>query len=71
LTSTEFKILLALAKNIGRVFNRDQLLDVLWNNEKAVFPRTIDVHIKNLRDKLGTAGQLIKNLRGIGYKIEP
>jgi DNA-binding response OmpR family regulator len=46
------------------------ILDYLWGDEKIVLDRTIDVHIKNLRDKLGKAGQLIKNIRGIGYKLE-
>jgi two-component system phosphate regulon response regulator PhoB/two-component system alkaline phosphatase synthesis response regulator PhoP len=46
-------------------------LNYLWGDEKAVLDRTIDVHIKNLRDKLGAKGSLIKNVRGIGYKLEP
>lgn len=70
LTSTEFRILKQLSLKQGRVFTREQILDYLWGREKAVVDRTIDVHIKNLRDKLGKAGRLIKNLRGIGYKIE-
>jgi len=70
LTSTEFRILKQLSLKKGRVFTREQILDYLWGKEKAVVDRTIDVHIKNLRDKLGKAGQFIKNLRGIGYKIE-
>ncbi|MBN2190925.1 MAG: response regulator transcription factor [Candidatus Aureabacteria bacterium] len=70
LTSTEFKILMLLASGRGRVFSREQILDHLWGSEKAVVDRTIDVHIKNLRDKLGRAGSLIKNMRGVGYKIE-
>ncbi|MDD5644659.1 MAG: response regulator [bacterium] len=70
LTSTEFKILMLLASKPGRVFSREQILDHLWGSEKAVVDRTIDVHIKNLREKLGSAGSLIKNMRGVGYKIE-
>lgn len=70
LTSTEFKILMLLASGRGRVFSREQILDHLWGNEKAVIDRTVDVHIKNLREKLGKAGSLIKNMRGVGYKIE-
>lgn len=70
LTSTEFKILGLLAKNKGRIFTRDQILDYLWGQEKAVVDRTIDVHIRNLREKLGKAAGLIKNIRGVGYKIE-
>jgi two-component system phosphate regulon response regulator PhoB/two-component system alkaline phosphatase synthesis response regulator PhoP len=70
LTATEFKILQLLASRKGRVFSRDQILDFLWGNEKAVFDRTVDVHIRNLREKLGAAASLIKNIRGVGYKLE-
>lgn len=70
LTATEFKILQLLASRPGRVFTRDQILDHLWGDEKAVVDRTVDVHIRNLRDKLGPAASLIKNIRGVGYKIE-
>jgi two-component system phosphate regulon response regulator PhoB/two-component system alkaline phosphatase synthesis response regulator PhoP len=70
LTATEFKILQLLASRQGRVFTRDQILDFLWGTEKAVIDRTIDVHIRNLREKLGEAGSLIKNIRGVGYKLE-
>ena len=70
LTSTEFNILYLLASQRGRVFTREQILDHIWGNEKIVLDRTIDVHIKNLRDKLGLAAGLIKNIRGVGYKLE-
>ncbi len=70
LTSTEFKILYALASKRGWVLNRNQLLDILWGDEKIVIDRTVDVHIAHLRSKLGQAGKLIKNVRGIGYKID-
>lgn len=70
LTSTEFRLLRVLLEGKGRVFSRDQLLDQLWGNEKYVVDRTIDVHVKNLRDKLGEAGRHIKSIRGVGYKIE-
>jgi len=70
LTSTEFKILKILAHKKGWVFSRDQLLDQLWGNDKIVIDRTIDVHIKNIRDKLGPAKDIIKNVRGVGYKID-
>jgi two-component system phosphate regulon response regulator PhoB/two-component system alkaline phosphatase synthesis response regulator PhoP len=70
LTSTEFKILQLLASKQGWVFSRDKILDYLWGREKAVLDRTVDVHVKNLREKLGTAGPFIKNMRGIGYKLE-
>jgi DNA-binding response OmpR family regulator len=70
LTAVEFKILLLLAQNRGKVFSRERILDHLWGNEKAVIDRTVDVHIKNLRDKLGPAGDLIRNVRGVGYKLQ-
>jgi len=70
LTSTEFKILTLLASKKGWVFTRDQILDYLWGHEKAVLDRTVDVHIKHLREKLGKASSLIKNIRGVGYKLE-
>ena len=72
LTTTEFKILEVLAEGRGRVYTRDQLLKKkrLWGDDKLVFDRTIDVHIKNLREKLGKAGNMIKTIRGIGYKLE-
>lgn len=70
LTATEFKILQLLASKPGRVFTRDQILDHLWGDEKAVVDRTVDVHIRNLREKLGPAASLIKNIRGVGYKVE-
>ncbi len=70
LTTTEFRLLLILIGKPGWVFSRNQLLDELWSADKAVIDRTIDVHIKHLRTKLGRAGQIIRNVRGVGYKIE-
>jgi DNA-binding response OmpR family regulator len=69
-TATEFAILKVLVRNPGWVFSREQLLDKIWGDDKASLDRTIDVHIKNLRDKLGEAGRLIKSVRGVGYKLE-
>ena len=70
LTPVEFKILLLLVQNHGKVFSRERILNHLWGNEKTVVDRTVDVHIKNLRDKLGPAEDLIKNIRGVGYKLQ-
>ena len=72
LTTTEFRILETLGEAEGKVFTRDQLLKrkTLWGDERVIFDRTIDVHIKNLREKLGSAGKMIKTVRGIGYKLE-
>ena len=70
LTTTEFRILKILASRIGWVFSREQLLDELWGHDKIGIDRTIDVHIKHLRAKLGKAAKFIKNVRGLGYKLE-
>lgn len=70
LTTTEFRVLQLLASRKGYVFSRDTILNYLWGDEKAVVDRTIDVHIRHLREKLGSAASLIKNIRGIGYKLE-
>lgn len=70
LTATEFKILELLCSKKGWVFSRDKILDHLWGVEKAVIDRTVDVHIRHLREKIGEAAQFIKNIRGVGYKIE-
>ncbi len=70
LTPVEFNLLKILLSRKGWVFTRDRLLDLLWSGEKIVTERTIDVHIRNLRNKLGEAGDRIKNVRGIGYKFE-
>ncbi len=70
LTSTEFRILLLLVKRKGWVFSRDQILDYLYEGDRIVFDRTVDVHIAHLREKLKGHGEYIKSIRGIGYKIE-
>jgi len=70
LTSTEFRLLRMLIERRGWVFSREQILDYLWGKDKIVIDRTVDVHIKNLRMKLGAAGEYIKNIRGVGYKFD-
>jgi two-component system phosphate regulon response regulator PhoB/two-component system alkaline phosphatase synthesis response regulator PhoP len=70
LTMSEFKLLELLTGRENKVFTREEILDHLWGEEKDVTDRTIDFHIKNLRKKLGRAGQRIKNVRSIGYKYE-
>lgn len=69
-TKTEFYILKTLIENKGKVFTREELLDKLWGNEKFVVDRTIDVHIKKLRDKLGPYSKYLKTARGIGYTFD-
>jgi len=70
LTTTEYKILSLLAKQKGNVFSRESILEHLGSYDKGVTDRTVDVHIRNLRDKLGVAGKYIINIRGIGYKLD-
>ncbi len=69
LTLTEFKILYLLASKKEYTFTREQILEYLWGNEKAVIDRTIDVHIKHLRGKMGKYSGMIKNIRGVGYRL--
>lgn len=70
LTPTEFKILQLLSSKKSWVFTRNQILEYLWNDEKYVLDRTVDVHVRNLREKLGDSADFIKSVRGIGYKLE-
>jgi len=70
LTSTEFNILAFLAQNRGRVYTRDQLLDQAWKGESFVVDRTVDVHIRRLRQKLGQGLQFIETIRGVGYRFK-
>jgi len=70
LTPAEFRILEYLSSRKGQAFTRDRILDYLWGEEKIVVERTIDVHIRHLREKLGPASSCIKNVRGYGYKID-
>ena len=66
----EFELLSYLMKNRGLVLSRDKILNTIWNYEYEGESRTVDVHIGSLRQKLGTCGDFIKTIRGIGYKIE-
>lgn len=70
LTLKEFKILELLIRNPKRVYSRQEILEYISDDEKHVFDRTIDAHIKNLRLKLGQKGQIIKTFRGLGYGID-
>ncbi len=68
LTKTEFVILKTLLENYGKPISREYLLEHVL--KKEVYDRTIDVHVKNLREKLGKEGEWIKAVRGVGYKLE-
>lgn len=69
LTLKEFEMLLLLLSNPGIVFTRAQLLDQIWGYQFDGESRTVDVHIRTLRQKLGEAGHCIETVRGMGYKI--
>jgi DNA-binding response OmpR family regulator len=69
LTAMEFKLLVTLITKKGRVQSRDQLLDEVWNLDADVTTRTVDTHVKRLRQKLGSMGKLIETVRGYGYRI--
>ncbi|MCU0641047.1 MAG: response regulator transcription factor [Candidatus Margulisbacteria bacterium] len=70
LTAKEFLLLHYLAENKGRVYSREKLLDAVWGIDVAIETRTVDVHIRRLREKLGKAEKHLITLRGVGYKFE-
>ena len=70
LTSTEFKLLHHLVENKGCVLSRDQLMQGVWCYNNMNDTRTVDTHVTRLRSKLGMQGEMIKTVRGFGYKIE-
>ncbi|HEX9696063.1 MAG TPA: response regulator transcription factor [Actinomycetota bacterium] len=70
LTPKEFDLLTFLIRNRGIVFGRDRLLERVWGYERAVDTRTVDSHVRSLRAKLGEEAQIVKTLRGVGYKAE-
>ena len=69
LTAKEFDLLHCLMGRPGRVFSRDRLLEEVWGSDIAVTSRTVDTHLKRLREKLGPAGALIETVRGVGYRF--
>ena len=69
LTLKEYEVLCLLLKNSGTVLSRTQLLNQVWGYEFDGESRTVDVHIRTLRQKLGSAGELEETVRGVGYKI--
>ena len=69
LTALEFKLLKHLLKRKGRVQTRDQLLGDVWGYSAEVTTRTVDTHIKRLREKLGKTGDFIQTIRGVGYRF--
>ena len=71
LTSTEFRLMLYLCKNANAVQDRQTLLSEVWGYHEDVNSRTLDTHMKRLRQKLGEHAQYLETVRGIGYKIVP
>src|SRR5204862_7140151 len=69
LTAIEFKLLSTLLQRRGRVQARDRLLNEVWGYEAAIDTRTVDTHVRRLREKLGTRGELIETVRGFGYRF--
>jgi two-component system phosphate regulon response regulator PhoB len=69
LTALEFRLLRQLVDRRGRVQSRDQLLSDVWGYSSEVSTRTVDTHIKRLREKLGTMGKYVQTIRGVGYKF--
>ncbi len=70
LTRKEFELLKIMMENPGIVFSRDRLLQLVWDIDFSGGTRTVDVHIGTLRTKLGESGELIRTVRGAGYRIE-
>ena len=70
LTLKEYELLRLFLESPGRVFTRDQLLSDIWGMDYDGETRTVDVHIRTLRQKLGEAGELIETVRGVGYRLE-
>ena len=69
LTTIEFRLLQDLIARRGRVQSRDALLDRVWGYSSGVETRTVDTHVKRLREKLGPAGEYIETVRGVGYRF--
>ena len=69
LTALEFKLLRQLVDTRGRVQSRDQLLSEVWGYSSDVTTRTVDTHVKRLREKLGPMGKYVQTIRGVGYKF--
>ncbi len=69
LTATEFKLLKILIERKGRVQTREHLLQDVWNYESDTETRTVDTHIRRLREKLGAQANIIETVRGVGYRV--
>lgn len=70
LTALEFRLLLYLYENRGRISSRENLLDRVWGYDADLYTRTVDTYVKRLREKLGEAGQYIETIRSMGYRFK-
>ena len=70
LPKKEFEILYFLATNPGRVFSREQILNEVWGQNIFVVERTIDVHVRKIREKLGKCSSMIETVKSVGYKFK-
>jgi two-component system, OmpR family, alkaline phosphatase synthesis response regulator PhoP len=68
-TRREFETLVYLARNRDRVVTREQLLNEVWGHDVHVVDRTVDVHISKIREKLGSYGEYIETVKGVGYRM--
>ena len=69
ITATEFRLLAELIRNVGKVLTRDKLLDKVWGYQFDGYARTVDTHIRRLRQKLGPYDKWIETVRGVGYRF--
>jgi two-component system phosphate regulon response regulator PhoB len=69
MTATEFKLLTVLAQRAGRVQSRDQLLRDVWEYDSVIDTRTVDTHMRRLREKIGAASKHLDTVRGVGYRF--
>ena len=69
LTATEFRLLVELIRSLGKVLTRDKLLDKVWGYQFDGYARTVDTHIRRLRQKLGPYAEWIETVRGVGYRF--
>ncbi|HYP16606.1 MAG TPA: winged helix-turn-helix domain-containing protein, partial [Opitutus sp.] len=70
LTATEFNLLALLAKRRGRVQTRERLLQDVWGYETAIDTRTVDTHMRRLREKVGPVADYLETIRGVGYRFK-
>jgi two-component system phosphate regulon response regulator PhoB len=69
LTATEFKLLAELIRSRGKVLTRDQLLDKVWGYHFEGYARTVDTHVRRLRQKLDSYSNQVETVRGVGYRL--